>query len=157
MSVKSLAPIALGIGALYVFSTKGSPFAQLPREPGAKPGGEHVGPPKPEPTLKALKKQDAGLRKLAGLTGEPINKHDDYTLTPTPAQKAIKKVDKQIAIYRPAVAPPPVKPKPPTPAAINGPKGVSNRRPADYLSTQTSQPTSQPADQPAWPHARIRT
>ena len=48
MSVKSLAPIALGIGALYLFSTKGSPFAQQPRKPGAKPGGEHVGPPKPE-------------------------------------------------------------------------------------------------------------
>jgi len=160
MSVKSLAPIALGIGALYVFSTKGSPFEQPPREPGAKPGGEHVGPPKPEPkpTLKDLKKRDAGLRKLAGLTGEPyddtdhINARDDYTLTPTPIQKAIKKADKQIAVYRPAVAPPPVKPKPPTPAAINDPKaaGFSKRRPADYLSTQTSQPTSQPADQPAW-------
>ena len=163
MSAKSLAPIALGIGALYLFSTKGSPFAQQPRKPGAKHGGEHVGPPKPEPkpTLKDLKKRDAGLRKLAGLTGEPyddtdhINVHDDYTLTPI--QKAIKKEDKQIAVYRPAVKPPPVKPKPPTPAAINGPKGVSSRRPADYLSTQTSQPTSQPADQPAWPHARIRT
>ena len=81
MSAKSLAPIALGIGALYLFSTKGSPFAQQPRKPGAKPGGEHVGPPKPEtetpnskaktpkpPTLKDLKKRDAGLRKLAGLT-----------------------------------------------------------------------------------------
>ena len=42
MSAKSLAPIALGIGALYLFSTKGSPFAQQPRKPGAKPGGEHV-------------------------------------------------------------------------------------------------------------------
>ena len=144
MSVKSLAPIALGIGALYVFSTKGSPFAQQPREPGAKPGGEHVGPPKPEPTLKDLKKRDAGLRKLAGLEGEPINKHDDYTLTPI--QKAIKKVDKQIAVYRPAVAPPPVKPKPPTPAAINDPKAAASK---DYLSAQTSQP--------AWPAARKRT
>ena len=28
MSAKSLAPIALGIGALYLFSTKGSPFAR---------------------------------------------------------------------------------------------------------------------------------
>ena len=45
MSVKSLAPIALGIGALYLFSTKGSPFEQQPREPDAKPGGEHVGWP----------------------------------------------------------------------------------------------------------------
>jgi len=152
MSVKSLAPIALGIGALYLFSTKGSPFAQQPRKPGAKPGGEHVGPPKPEPepTLKDLKKRDAGLRKLAGLTGEPINKHDDYTLTPTPAQKAIKKVDKQIAVYHPAVAPPPVKPKPPTPAAINDPKAAASK---DYLSAQTSQPASQPA----WPAARKRT
>ena len=115
MSAKSLAPIALGIGALYLFSTKGSPFAQQPRKPGAKPGGEHVGPPKPEtetpnskaktpkpPTLKDLKKRDAGLRKLAGLTGEPyddtdhINVRDDYTLTPI--QKAIKKVDKQVAV-----------------------------------------------------------
>ena len=116
MSAKSLAPIALGIGALYLFSTKGSPFAQQPRKPGAKPGGEHVGPPKPEPkpTLKDLKKRDAGLRKLAGLTGEPyddtdhINVHDDYTLTPTtPAQKAINNLDKQIAVYRKAVPPPP--------------------------------------------------
>jgi len=129
MSVKSLAPIALGIGALYLFSTKGSPFEQQPRKPDAKPGGEHVGPPKPEPTLKELKKQDAGLRKLAGLTGEPyddtdhINAHDGYTLTPI--QKAIKKHDKQIAVYHPAVAPPPVQPaKPPTPAAINDPKAA---------------------------------
>ena len=169
MSAKSLAPIALGIGALYLFSTKGSPFAQQPRKPGAKPGGEHVGPPKPEtetpnskaktpkpPTLKDLKKRDAGLRKLAGLTGEPyddtdhINVHDDYTLTPTtPAQKAINNLDKQIAVYRKAVPPPP------TQKAI---KKVGNQvavyhPPAskDYLSAQTSQPTSQPA----WPAAHI--
>ena len=164
MSAKSLAPIALGIGALYLFSTKGSPFAQQPRKPGAKPGGEHVGPPKPEtetpnskaktpkpPTLKDLKKRDAGLRKLAGLTGEPyddtdhINVRDDYTLTPI--QKAIKKEDKQIAVYRPAVPPPPVQPpKPPTPAAIQDPKAAGGK---DYLSAQTSQP--------AWPAARVRT
>ena len=149
MSVKSLAPIALGIGALYVFSTKGSPFEQQPRKPDAKPGGEHVGPPKPEPTLKDLKKRDTALRKLAGLTGKPydntdhVNAHDDYNLTPV--QIAIKKVDKQIAIYRPAVAPPPLQPaKPPTPAAIHDPKAAGSK---DYLSAQTSQP--------AWPAAHI--
>ena len=49
MSVKTLAPIAPGIRALYVLSTKGSPFEQQ-HDTGddTKPGGEDVGPPKPE-------------------------------------------------------------------------------------------------------------
>ena len=135
MSAKTLAPIALGIGALYLFSTKGSPFEQQPRDSRAiaKFG------------LEDLKKRKAELRKLADLTGEPydytdhINAHDDYTLTPV--EKAIKKVDKQIAVYRPAVAPPPVqKHTTPTHAATQDPKAAGNT--TDYLSAQTSQPAS---------------
>ena len=148
MSEKSLALIALGIGALYVFSSKGSPFEQQPDEPGPKPGGEHVGPPKPEwQKLKEQEKRDAALRKLAGLTGlKPYNAHPSSEPS-TPIQKAIKKADKQIAVYRPAVPPPPLQPpKPPTPAAIQDPKAAGGK---DYLSAQTSQP--------AWPAARVRT
>ena len=57
MSVKSLAPFTLGIGALYVFSSKGSPFNQ--RHDTGIPGGEDVGPPKPETDTPRRKTQDA--------------------------------------------------------------------------------------------------
>jgi len=36
MSAKTLAPIALGIGALYLLSSKGSPFSQQQQQDAGK-------------------------------------------------------------------------------------------------------------------------
>jgi hypothetical protein len=133
MSAKSWAPIALGIGALYLLSSKGSPFSQQQQQDAGKPGGEHVGPPEPEtdtPNSKAqdaktLKRRDTDLHNLAGLTGE--------------VQKAITKVEKRIAVNRPPLAP-----AKPTSEATHDPKAVAKQKPGftkkqphDFLSSQT--------------------
>jgi hypothetical protein len=132
MSAKTLAPIALGIGALYLLSSKGSPFSQQQQQDAGKPGGEHVGPPEPEtdtPNSKAqdaktLKRRDTDLHNLAGLTGE--------------VQKAITKVEKRIADR------PPLAPAKPTSEATHDPKAVAKQKPGftkkqphDFLSSQT--------------------
>jgi hypothetical protein len=140
MSAKTLAPIALGIGALYLLSSKGSPFSQQQQQDAGKPGGEHVGPPEPEtdtPNSKAqdaktLKRRDTDLHNLAGLTGETKN-------SKSPVQKAITKVEKRIAANRPPLAP-----AKPTSEATHDPKAVAKQKPGftkkqphDFLSSQT--------------------
>jgi|TARA_B110000914_G_C15192724_1_gene322537 hypothetical protein len=134
MSAKTLAPIALGIGALYLFSTKGSPFEQQQQQDAGKPGGEHVGPPEPETTQTPNSK--------AVVPVQVPKKHIPPKYKVPSAWDKTKKDGKQVAVYRPAVAPPPVqKHTTPTHAATQDPKAAGGNT-TDYLSAQTSQPAS---------------